>query len=260
MSQIHLIKSLGPKKKLGQNFLVDQSAIERELSYCGAKGKKVLEIGPGLGALTAVLASQASSLFAIEIDERFALILKEKLGASKNTTVICGDFLEFQGKGPFDLVVSNIPYYIASKILLKLSELEFKTAVICIQTELADRMLAEPSSRDYSRLSVVCQLLFKIEFLERVPKTSFYPQPKVESTMLRLRKKGKITEGLSLFINAIFQHRNKKLRNAIFDSREMLGLSKEKAVAVSSSLSLCDRRVITLTKEEITTSFKEFGG
>jgi len=257
MSTADLIKALGAKKKLGQNFLINQGVIERELDYCNAKGKKVLEVGPGLGALTDGLAAKASSLTAIEIDERFVSILKEKLHDFKNTTVIHGDFLDFQG-GPFDLIVSNLPYYIASKILLKMPELGFTEAVVCIQTELADRMLAEPGSRDYSRLSVVCQLLFEVELLERVPQNAFYPQPKVESTIVRLKKKGTIPADLSLFINAIFQHRNKKLRNAIIDSREMLGLSKEKANELSSTLSLRDRRVITLSKEEILSIFEEY--
>jgi 16S rRNA (adenine1518-N6/adenine1519-N6)-dimethyltransferase len=258
MTQINLIKSLGPKKKLGQNFLIDEALIERELSYCDAKGKKVLEIGPGLGALTMGLALKASLLTAIEIDERFALMLKEKLRDSKNTTILNEDFLVFESKESFDLVVSNIPYYIASKILIKISELDFKTAIICIQKELADRMIAKPSSRDYSRLSVMSQLLFEMEFLERVPQNAFYPQPQVKSAILRLKKKGTVSKDLSHFINAVFQHRNKKLRNAIIDSREMLGLSKEKANELSSALSLHDRRVITLTKEEVVSSFQEF--
>lgn len=258
MSQIDLIKGLGAKKKLGQNFLIDEQAIERELGYCNPKGKTVLEIGPGLGALTVGLARDAASLTAIEIDERFIPILKEKLREFPNAMVIQGDFLEFDG-GPFDLIVSNIPYYIASKILFQLAEFEFKEAILCIQTELADRMLAEPGSRDYSRLSVMSQLYFEIEHLESLFPSDFYPQPEVSSSIVRLSKKNFVhLDGFADFVNAVFQHRNKKLRNAIIDSREMLGLTKAKATVLSSTLSLADRRVITLTKEEIVDSFKQF--
>lgn len=256
MSDIHLIKGLGAIKPLGQNFLVDKHYVERELSHCGAKGKSVLEIGPGIGALTIGLAKDAKTLTAIEIDERFIPILTEKLREFRNAKVICGDALEFSG-GPFDLVVSNVPYCIASKIVLKLPELG-KNAVICIQKELAERMVAEPGSRDYSRFSVMCQLLFDVKMLESVPAGAFYPMPGVDSAIVGLRVMGKVEPGLSLFINAIFQHRNKKLRNSVMDSRRILGVSKEDAADVSGKLSLHDRRTITLKKEEVVQAFEEF--
>ncbi|MFH0817963.1 MAG: 16S rRNA (adenine(1518)-N(6)/adenine(1519)-N(6))-dimethyltransferase RsmA, partial [Candidatus Micrarchaeota archaeon] len=188
MSDIHLIKGLGAEKKLGQNFLVDPHYIERELSYCNTKGKNVLEIGSGVGALTVGLAKDAKSFLAIEIDERFIPILKEKLLEFKHAKVICGDALEFVG-GPFDLVVSNVPYYVASKMVLKISKLGDE-AVICIQRELANRMVAEPCSRDYSRFSVICQLLFETDFLGAVPSGAFYPKPDVGSAIVRLKKIG----------------------------------------------------------------------
>ncbi len=257
MGDIVLIKGLGAIKSLGQNFLIDKNYIERELSHCKPQGKTVLEIGPGIGALTAGLAKEAKGFTAIEIDERFIPILTEKLRGLKNASVVYGDALEFAG-GPFDLVVSNVPYCVASKLVLKIPEFG-NEAVICIQKELAHRMAAKPGSRDYSRFSVMCQLLFEVELLEKVPAGAFYPKPEVESRVLRLRVKGKVDGGLSLFINAIFQHRNKKLRNAVVDSRELLGLgSKEKAVEVSGRLALCERRVITLTKEEVTQAYGEF--
>jgi 16S rRNA (adenine1518-N6/adenine1519-N6)-dimethyltransferase len=257
MSDIHFIKGLGADWKLGQNFLLDKTYIARELEFCNAGGKRVLEIGPGLGALTVGLGSVAGHLTAIEIDERFIPILREKTREFKTVEIVQGNALEFEG-GPFDLIVSNLPYYIASKLLVKISSLEFSEAIICIQKELAVRMVAQPGSRDYSRLSVVCQLMFDIKLLGGVPAGAFYPKPKVSSAFVRLKKKGTVPEGFSHFINAIFQHKNKKLRNAIIDSREMLGMSKEKAVVAGDALTHWERKVFTLTIEEISSSFSEY--
>ncbi len=257
MSQIDLIKGIGPKKKLGQNFLIEDSIIQREIAYCDPKDKTILEIGPGIGALTAVLSKQAKSLTAIEIDSRLVPLLKEKFRNNPNTSIIQGDFLEFNG-GPYDLVVSNLPYYIASKIIFKLTEIEFTEAILCIQSELAYRATALPNTRDYSRLSVMCSFLFDIEIVDTIPASAFYPKPKVQSKIIRLIKKGSVSDGLAQFINALFQHKNKKLRNAIIDSKKFLKLDGTKVQEIVSKLSLKNRRVKTLTKDEILRSFEEY--
>ncbi|MFH1470358.1 MAG: 16S rRNA (adenine(1518)-N(6)/adenine(1519)-N(6))-dimethyltransferase RsmA [Candidatus Micrarchaeota archaeon] len=259
MSEIHIIKGLGADKKLGQNFLIDKNYIHRELAYCEAEGKDVLEIGPGIGALTVGLAGKAKRLTAIEIDERLMPLLKERLREFHNLELICGDALEFTPAKKFDLVVSNVPYYVASKLVLMVPELGAE-AIICIQKELAERIVAKPGSEDYSRFSVMCQLLFDVNLLERVPAGAFYPAPSVESAIVRLKVSGEVCKELSTFINAIFQHRNKKLRNAVIDSRELLGLDKKDSAKRAAKLSLCDRRVITLSKEEVVSSYGEFTG
>ncbi len=257
MSDAGLIRGLGADRRLGQNFLIDNNYIERELSFCSPSGKTVLEIGPGLGALSIGLAKEAKHLTVVEIDERFVPILKERLREFKNIEIICGDALALEG-GKFDLIVSNLPYCIASKLILKFPAFDFKEAVICIQKELAGRMDASPGSRDYSRFSVMCQLLFEVESLCSVPAGAFCPKPKVDSALVRLRKRGTVPGPLSLFINAVFQHRNKKLRNAINDSRELLGLENMTAKRVAGGVGLGERRVITLSKEEVLSSFEEY--
>ncbi|MFH1447284.1 MAG: 16S rRNA (adenine(1518)-N(6)/adenine(1519)-N(6))-dimethyltransferase RsmA [Candidatus Micrarchaeota archaeon] len=253
----HLIKGIGPKKRLGQNFLIDLRVIEREIAYCKPDGKRILEIGPGLGAITHGLAEKASHLTAVELDARFIYSLKDRLKQFNNVEIVHGDILEFNG-GQFDVIISNLPYYIASKILFKIADMDFGFAIVCLQSELAERMVARPASRGYSRFSVMCQFLFDTELLERVPSGAFYPEPKVESSIVRISKTGTVSKALSLFINAIFQHRNKKLRNAITDSRGMLGIDEKLARKKTASMSLRDRRVITLSKEEILETFAEY--
>jgi 16S rRNA (adenine1518-N6/adenine1519-N6)-dimethyltransferase len=196
----------GKKPQLGQNFLVDQSAAEDIVNALGdTSNTVVVEIGPGKGALTEVLARRARRLIAVELDRILATELRFKYRLQPHVEIIEADVLKLDFRtvlnrtiGPLnDLrplkpaparVVGNLPYYITSDILLRLFEFhdQFDVIVIMVQREVADRIAATPGSRDYGLLSATAQLYTKVEKLFTLPPGAFSPPPKVHSTVLRM--------------------------------------------------------------------------
>jgi 16S rRNA (adenine1518-N6/adenine1519-N6)-dimethyltransferase len=226
MSASRTVKRSSPRRKarLGQNFLVDRSASLRIVDALGdIREKVVIEIGPGKGVLTAMLAERARRVIAIEVDRTLAAGLATNL-ASRNLEVIQADVLSinFDGlvPGPAD-VIGNLPYYITSDILLKLfaHHQRFETIVIMVQKEVADRIAASPGSRDYGLLTVTTQLFCDVERLFTLPPEVFSPPPKVHSTVLRLRvspKDRKLQvdpDRFVQFLKMVFSHKRKTLFN-----------------------------------------------
>jgi 16S rRNA (adenine1518-N6/adenine1519-N6)-dimethyltransferase len=196
----------GKKPKLGQNFLADEGAAEEIVNALGnTSNTVVLEIGPGKGALTEVLARRAKRLIAVELDRMMATELRFKYRLQPHVEIIEADVLKLDFRtvlnrtiGPLnDLrplkpararVVGNLPYYITSDILLRLFEFhdQFDVIVIMVQREVADRIAASPGTRDYGLLSATAQLYTRVEKLFTLPPDSFVPPPKVHSTVLRM--------------------------------------------------------------------------
>jgi 16S rRNA (adenine1518-N6/adenine1519-N6)-dimethyltransferase len=194
------------KPRLGQNFLADAGAAEKIVDALGDVSESVvLEIGPGKGALTQPLARRAKRLIAVELDRMMSAELRFKYRLQPQVEIIEADVLKLDFRtvlnrtiGPLnDLrplkpsparVVGNLPYYITSDILLRLFEFhdQFDVIVIMVQREVADRIAAEPGSRDYGLLSATAQLYAKVEKLFTLPPEAFAPPPKVHSTVLRL--------------------------------------------------------------------------
>ena len=193
------------KPKLGQNFLADRRAAEKIVDALGDVSQTVvMEIGPGKGALTEILARRAGRLIAIELDRMLATELRFNYSRFPNVEVLEGDVLHIDFNtvlkriGPLDdlrsarpsraHVVGNLPYYITSDILLRLFDFHdlFETIVIMVQREVADRIAAKPGSRDYGLLSATAQLYAKTEKLFTLPPGAFVPPPKVHSSVLRL--------------------------------------------------------------------------
>jgi 16S rRNA (adenine1518-N6/adenine1519-N6)-dimethyltransferase len=195
------------KPKLGQNFLADEGAAEEIVNALGDVAENlVVEIGPGKGALTAALARRARRLIAIEVDRRLAAELRYNYRLQPQVEIIEADVLKLDFRtvlnrtiGPLnDLrplkpsrahVVGNLPYYITSDILLRLFEFhdQFDVIVIMVQREVADRISAEPGTRDYGMLSATAQLYARVDNLFTLPPSAFSPPPKVHSTVLRLK-------------------------------------------------------------------------
>ena len=148
-----------------------------------------MEIGAGLGALTEPLAQQAKHVIALEIDRKIATVLTERMRAFRNVTVRHEDILRFSWK-PFTgvTVVGAIPYHITSPILVSLCEARhaIRKVVLIVQTEVANRLLAEPGTKAYGRLTILGQYCWRISSLMTVPRSAFYPQPDVESRCLQL--------------------------------------------------------------------------
>lgn len=195
------------KAKLGQNFLVDRSAAEKIVAALGDVSQSlVVEIGPGRGALTDILAEKAGRLIVIELDRMLATQMRMKYGRDSKVEVLEGDVLGIDFRtvlhrtiGPLDdlrpekperaRLLGNLPYYITSDILLHLFEFhdQFDLLVIMVQREVADRIAAKPGSRDYGLLSATAQLYARVENLFTLPPGAFAPPPKVHSSVLRMQ-------------------------------------------------------------------------
>jgi len=227
------------KPKLGQHFLASDEAAERIVEALGdVSGATVLEIGPGRGAITEILARRAQRLIAVEVDRVLSAQLRMQFALQPNVEIIEGDILTIEldtvfGPKPGVLrpgmaftpaparVVGNLPYYITSDILLRLFDYHryFSTIVIMVQKEVADRLAASPGSRDYGLLSATAQLYGRVDKLFTLPPEAFAPPPKVHSSVVRITIKPKI-EALRIdekafiaFLKLSFAQKRKTLWN-----------------------------------------------
>src|SRR5271169_1868516 len=194
------------KPKLGQHFLANESFALQIVDALGSVSQNtVLEIGPGRGVLTSLLAKRVRRLIAVELDRVLAAQLRLRFGMFPNVEVIEADILSVDFDSLFGpkpglrrpgielrpepvKVIGNLPYYITSDILLRLFEYSkyFETIVVLVQREVADRIAAKPGTRDYGLLSATAQLYARVEKLFTLPPEAFSPPPKVHSTALRL--------------------------------------------------------------------------
>ena len=202
------------KPKLGQNFLTDHSAAKRIVDALGdISDRTVIEIGPGRGMLTDFLVRRARKVIGIELDRVLAAQLRMRYATLKNVDVLESDFVNVEwismvGRRPGPLhdlrptqaetvdVVGNLPYYITSDIVLRILE-EHESigrAVIMVQREVADRISAEPGSRDYGLLSATAQLYARVENLFTLPPEAFDPPPEVYSSVIRLTMASRVAE------------------------------------------------------------------
>jgi 16S rRNA (adenine1518-N6/adenine1519-N6)-dimethyltransferase len=215
------------KPKLGQNFLRDQTAIRRIVAALGdISSQTVVEIGPGQGAITGQLAAQAGRVIALELDRELAPRLRAFLGSDR-VTILEQDVLQFDfaaasaEAGQKLAIVGNLPYYITSPILLRLAESAgaLSRAVLMVQREVADRVCAEPSSRDYGLLTVTVQMYGPVERLFTLPPGAFSPPPEVHSTVFRWRfaprfhELGVEEEPFIQFARQVFAQKRKTLAN-----------------------------------------------
>lgn len=236
------------KRSLGQNFLIDKNVAMREVRYAKiTKEDVVLEVGPGTGILTRLLAEKAKKVIAIEIDEKIIKNLKGKFPS--NVELIHKDALkvDFETLPKFNKIVSNLPFQISSPITFKFLDHGFNLAVLIYQKEFADRMNAIPGRKDYSRLSVGVYYKAICELLETIPKTCFKPQPKVDSCAVRLIKRKKppffIVDETFFFdlTKNLFNHRRKKIKNIL---NNLYGIQ-------GNDLPFLDKRVEELSPEQI---------
>jgi 16S rRNA (adenine1518-N6/adenine1519-N6)-dimethyltransferase len=229
----------GRKPKLGQHFLTNEGAAPRIVEALGDISQRtVLEIGPGRGVLTTLLARQARRLIAIELDRVLAAQLRMGFALYPNVEIIEGDVLAIDlgtlfGPKPGAsrpglvhtpepvTVVGNLPYYITSDILLRLFEFRrfFHTIVVMVQKEVADRLAATPGSREYGLLSATAQLYARVEGLFTLPPGAFSPPPKVHSSVVRMIVSPKLEslrveeEGFVRFLKLSFGQKRKTLWN-----------------------------------------------
>ena len=244
-----------PKKRLGQNFVIDQSVFQAMINYADVgKDDIVLEVGTGLGFLTRLLSSKCKKVVTVEIDTKLIPILQEHLKDLGNVELVEGDVLTTDIT-VFDKVVSTPPYSISSPLLFWLFDRPFKLAVLAFQEEFARRLAAQVGSKDYSRLTVAIYYRADVELLDLIARDSFYPSPDVDSIMVRLKPKPppfKVKDERLFFqlVQTVFTQRNKKLRNAIMPFLARHKMSKEQAQKLADSLTFHDKRVRELAPED----------
>ena len=252
-------------KNLGQNYLIDKNKRNQIIGFGDVdKNDVVLEIGTGIGTLTIELAKKAKKVIAIEQDENICKILTERLKDEKidNVELINNDALKVDFP-KFNKIISNLPYQISSPITFKFLEYDFDLAILMYQKEFADRMNGEVGSKNYSRLSAMLYFKCNVETLTNVSAESFIPKPKIDSTVVKLTpKENRIADDdfkiYSNFTKALFQHRNKKIKNALIDSRHIISNIDKKilkkrlnGIEDDELNEYLSKRVVELTPEEI---------
>ncbi|MDR5703759.1 MAG: 16S rRNA (adenine(1518)-N(6)/adenine(1519)-N(6))-dimethyltransferase RsmA [Armatimonadota bacterium] len=234
-----LLKRFGlvPRKRLGQHFLTNRQALERIVAAAELSPQDaVLEVGAGLGALTWALAQRAGVVVAVEKDPGLIRILTELFSSSSNVHLVHGDILSLdlpslfrEGPSRAIKVVSNLPYYLASTLILRLlyadlegaGEIPIERMVLTVQEEVGRRIVASPGTKEYSLLSVLVQYRAESRIVTSIPRSSFYPQPEVDSVVVRLDVypipplQARDERLFVHVVRAAFGQRRKQLRNAL---------------------------------------------
>jgi len=243
---------LKAKKRFGQNFLVDENILERIVEESSITEKDVvIEIGPGLGNLTELLLKKAKTVIAFEIDEDMIRVLQGRFKDDSNFVLINKDILQANIKEVLRennikeeniKLVANLPYYITTPIMFKIFEEAnyIKSMTVMVQKEVADRIVAQPKSKDYGVLTVNTKYYGQAEKLFDVPNTSFVPAPNVTSSIVKIDICSNYeVENIGVFfrtIKAAFAQRRKKLLNSI-ENINLFNINKEKLKQV---LELCN--------------------
>ena len=243
-----LLSSAGtePRHRFGQNFMIDQNLV-RIVADAGelSADDTVIEVGPGTGTLTEELLARAGRLIAVEIDRNLAAMLREHYASNSKFELIEGDalsskhalnaqLLERIAVGPrpahpHTKLVANLPYNIASPLVIELLLAGVDLLAFTVQKEVADRLRASADSDAYGPLTVMAQMLSDVELLRTLPPQAFWPAPKIDSALVRMRRNdrlGAIARNFSRFVHQIFSARRKTLRKALsnagFDADDAL--------------------------------------
>jgi 16S rRNA (adenine1518-N6/adenine1519-N6)-dimethyltransferase len=259
LRQLFESRGLRPKKKLGQNFLIDLNLLQVLVQAAELDRQDlVLEVGSGTGSLTAALAGKAGAVVGVEIDPDFYQLARENTAAFPHVHLIQTDILAGKNRihphvmqvlqrmlaeGTFARLklVSNLPYVVATPVITNflLSDLPFERMVVTIQWELAARLVAEPGTKDYGSLSVIVQSLADPRIVRRLPPQVFWPRPKVDSALVVIRpnadKRAGIRDlpGFHAFVRDLYLHRRKNLRGGLLPILGR-GVSKEQLDALLS--------------------------
>lgn len=272
-----------PSRRMGQNFLIDRNLAELAVRSAElTKRSVVMEVGTGVGMLTGVLAQRAGWVVSVEVDGKLLAIARERLAEHTNVTLVGGSALEKNrlspeataamqaalGAGGEAQMVANLPYSIASPVLVAAaeSELGFRRLTVTVQKEVAERVTAPTGGSDYGILSVLLQAHGRFEIVRILSPTVFWPRPKVESAILdgvldrRLLEEVEDYDALKAFVKAAFAHRRKKLVNS-------LGGMKGSGVEVTAVAGAMERlglsangRAQEFSVEELVALYREAAG
>ena len=248
-------------KSLGQNFLIDHSVLSDIVEGAEVdENDLVIEIGPGVGSLTAKLIDKAKKVVSIELDNDLIPILEEELGHYENFSLIHKDalkvdFNEIIGDEKSVKLVANLPYYVTTPIIVRLLKegYNFKSLTIMIQKEVAERIDAEPNCKDYGALSLLVQYYCNTRIVRNVPPQCFIPRPKVDSIVIRLDRlsKPKVEVKDEKLMFDIIRNAFNMRRKTLWNGTKFLGLDKEKLEGAYEKAGIDPkRRGETLTLEE----------
>jgi 16S rRNA (adenine1518-N6/adenine1519-N6)-dimethyltransferase len=234
-------RGLHPKNKLGQNFLIDLNLLDLLLRTAElGRDDLVVEIGSGTGSLTARLADQAGAVFGVEIDPAFFNLARETTAGRDNVHLVHADILknknllnpnvigelaQYRRQAAYTRLklVANLPYAVATPVIANflITETDLERMVVMVQWEMAERLTARPSTKDYSALSVLVQALAGVELVRRLPPAAFWPRPQVDSAIVCIRpssaKRAHVGDVLRFrsFLRDLYVHRRKNLRGAL---------------------------------------------
>lgn len=228
------VNATGPRHRFGQNFMIDQNLV-RVVAEAGelSADDLCLEIGPGTGTLTEELLSRAGRVTAVEIDRDLASLLRQRYSENERFTLIEGDALA--GKHELNAalletinsarssnlrpkLVANLPYNIASPLVIEMLIAGVDLLAFTVQKEVADRLKGKAGSDDYGPLSVMAQMLADVEVLRTLPPQAFWPPPKIDSALVRMRRRDRLgtdASAFSTFVHKVFSYRRKTLRKAL---------------------------------------------
>ncbi|HEV8605189.1 MAG TPA: 16S rRNA (adenine(1518)-N(6)/adenine(1519)-N(6))-dimethyltransferase RsmA [Tepidisphaeraceae bacterium] len=222
---------LSPRHRFGQNFMIDQNLL-RLVAEAGRPSADdvIIEIGPGTGTLTEELLASGAQVIAVEIDRDLAALLGDRFRDQPCFRLIEGDALDTkhalntgllaaiqQSQHPTKLI-ANLPYNIASPLIIEMLLAGVQTLAFTVQKEVAQRLRAKPGTDDYGALSVMAQLLSKVEILRTLPPTAFWPAPKIDSALVRIMRDDRLgarAREFGAFLKKLFSSRRKTLRKTL---------------------------------------------
>ncbi|PKL70185.1 MAG: 16S rRNA (adenine(1518)-N(6)/adenine(1519)-N(6))-dimethyltransferase [Methanomicrobiales archaeon HGW-Methanomicrobiales-1] len=243
-----------------QHFLIDPNAVKRIADLEDVKGKRVLEVGPGNGALTRALLDRGAIVHAIELDGKLCEQLADTFFdeiESGQLTVQHGDATKCELPS-FEMSVSNLPYSVSSKITFRLLDCGFKVAVLMYQSEFADRMVAPAGTKDCGRLSIMVQTYAAVQKCFELPPQCFSPRPQVHSTVVKIFPRDPIffiedRKRYADVVRALFSHRRKTVRNCLKGSGGMLDPEWVKRVIAALPPEILQSRPEALYLEDFAT-------
>lgn len=264
----HLLRAfrIAPNKLLGQNFMIEPLLYSKMTKYAAlTQSDVVLDAGAGFGFLTRFMAGKCKAVVAVEKDPRMAEALREQVKDLGNVLVVKGDVLKVS-LPEFKKIVAIPPYYLSSSLVVWLLEHTVDCAVLILQKEFTNRLVAAVGSEDYGWLTVIANSADRIDLLDEVPRTMFYPQPKVDSLIVRIARlktvpfKVNDKEFFVRLVRWLFTQRNKKVSNVLVSFLKTIqGLGKQEAKGWAAKAPFGDKRVRDLAPRDFGELADAFG-